>query len=124
MQVIEVTTSKTGKHGHAKCNFVAIDIFNGKKMEDMCPSSHNVDIPNIKRTEFLLLDVGEDGFVSLMNEETGDTREDLQLPSGNDDLDKLANDIKTGFNDGKDVRVVVVGAMDEEQIQSFKLQDA
>ena len=90
----------------------------------MCPSSHNVDIPNIKRTEFLLLDVGEDGFVSLMNEETGDTREDLQLPSGNDDLDKLANDIKTGFNDGKDVRVVVVGAMDEEQIQSFKLQDA
>ena len=30
-KVTSVSTSKTGKHGHAKCNFVATDIFNGKK---------------------------------------------------------------------------------------------
>jgi translation initiation factor 5A len=28
-KVIEMTTSKTGKHGHAKANITGIDIFNG-----------------------------------------------------------------------------------------------
>ena len=43
-QVIEVTTSKTGKHGHAKCHFTATDIFTGKKMEELVPSSHNLEV--------------------------------------------------------------------------------
>jgi hypothetical protein len=48
VQVVDVSTSKTGKHGHAKCNFTATDIFTGKKLEDMCPSTHNVDVRRYK----------------------------------------------------------------------------
>lgn len=59
-----MSTSKTGKHGHAKCAFVAVDIFTGKKMEDLSPSSHNVDVPHVSRTDYTLLDIGDDGFVS------------------------------------------------------------
>ena len=39
-----MSTSKTGKHGHAKCHFVALDIFTQKKMEELVPSSHNLEV--------------------------------------------------------------------------------
>ncbi|KAG6853857.1 translation initiation factor eIF5A [Blastosporella zonata] len=31
-KIIAMTTSKTGKHGHAKVNITATDIFTGKKL--------------------------------------------------------------------------------------------
>ncbi|KAM0038750.1 putative ribosomal protein L2, domain 2 [Helianthus debilis subsp. tardiflorus] len=68
--VVEVSTSMTGKHGHGKCHFVAIDILNGKKLEDI--------VPHVSRTDYQLIDISEDGFVSLLTE-NGNTKDDLKL---------------------------------------------
>jgi len=115
-KVVDVTTSKTGKHGHAKCHFVAIDIFTGKKMEELCSSSHNMDVPNVTRTEYTLIDVNDEGFVSLMSED-GDTREDLSLPKHDD---SLAKQIKDDFDAGKELLVTIMGAMNEEHVHAVK----
>ena len=79
-RVVEMSTSKTGKHGHAKVNLVGIDIFTGKKYEDMCPSTHNVEVPNISRNELPLIDINDDFMSFLLN--NGNTKDDVKLPEG------------------------------------------
>ncbi|KAF2137148.1 uncharacterized protein K452DRAFT_258078 [Aplosporella prunicola CBS 121167] len=108
-KIVEMSTSKTGKHGHAKVHLVAIDIFTGKKLEDLCPSTHNMDVPNVRRTEFQLLDVTDDGFLSLMSDD-GSLKDDVKLPDGEvgDKINKLFTE------DGKDTNVIVLASMGEE----------
>jgi len=114
-RIMEMTTSKTGKHGHAKVHLVGIDIFNSKKYEDLCPSTHNIDVPNVSRNDFQLIDISEDGFVSLMNEK-GDTRDDLRLPTD----EELAKKIKEEFTKDNSVIITVLSAIGEEQIIACK----
>jgi translation initiation factor 5A len=114
-KVIEMSTSKTGKHGHAKVHLVGMDIFTNKKYEDLCPSTHNIDVPNVTRSDFQLIDISDDGFATLMNDK-GDTRDDLQLPDS-----ELGQKIREEYpKEDNTVIVTVMAAVGEEQIIACK----
>lgn len=77
---------------------VGIDIFNGKKYEDICPSTHNMDVPHVKREDYQLTDIDEE-FLVLMSD-SGDLREDLKVPEG-----ELGVQLKQDYEAGKDLLV-------------------
>ncbi|KAG5294598.1 eukaryotic translation initiation factor 5A-2 [Histoplasma ohiense] len=114
-KIVEMSTSKTGKHGHAKVHLVAIDIFTSKKLEDLCPSTHNMEVPNVSRKEYQLLDITDDGFLSLMSDD-GSLKDDVKLPEG-DVGEKIVKLFRT---DEKETNVVVLTAMGEEVAMDAK----
>ncbi|PHT79029.1 Eukaryotic translation initiation factor 5A-1 [Capsicum annuum] len=88
LKVVELFTSKTGKHSHAKCHFVAIGIFTGKKLlEDIVPYSHNCDVSVLTKN--------------------GNTKDDLRLLTDN----TLLAQVKDGFTEWKDLVLSVMFAM-------------
>ena len=113
-KIVDMSTSKTGKHGHAKVHMIGIDIFTGKKYEDISPSTHNMDVPNISRIEYQLLDISADSYCSLMKED-GTTKDDLKVPE-----DEVGQALRAKFEEGAELAVTVVGALGIEQIISFK----
>merc|ERR1711907_563852 len=114
-KIVDMSTSKTGKHGHAKVNLVGIDIFDGKKYEDMSPSTHNMEVPNVKRIEYSCIDVTEEGYLSLMDE-NGEVRDDLHC-NGNPEL---LEEIQKKFDAGDEFNITVLSAMGKEVPMAVK----
>ena len=117
-RVVEISSSKTGKHGHAKASIVGIDIFTHKKHEDSAPSSHSIDAPFVLRKEYQLADISSDGFISALLE-NGETKNDLKLPSEEEDQ-KMVEKIKEAFENGKTLLVGVLCSMGQEKIVDYK----
>merc|ERR1739840_33028 len=116
-KIVEMSTSKTGKHGHAKVHMVGIGIFDSKKHEDICPSTHNMNVPNVQRKEYQLVDIEDEGYLSLMLE-TGEVRSDLKAEE--EDLAKKITEY-WGTGDGNiEVFVTVLSAMGREKIIAVK----
>ena len=115
-KVLNISVSKTGKHGHAKCNFTATDIFTGKKYEDMIPSTHGTTVPIVNKSEWEVIDI--DGDELTLMDEAGNQKTDLNLPSY---PEKLADEIREAWNGGESqISVTVQSAVGIEQVISYK----
>ncbi|KAL7627373.1 translation initiation factor eIF5A [Parahypoxylon ruwenzoriense] len=114
-RIVDMSTSKTGKHGHAKVHIVALDIFTNKKLEELCPSTHNMDVPNVIRTEYFFIDIDEDGFLILLDN-NNNQHTHIKKPEG-EMGDKLMEAAKSGIQ----YNVSVMKAMGEESV--FKINE-
>ena len=118
-KILTISVSKTGKHGHAKCNFLAVDIFTGKKLEDMIPSSHGTTVPIVNRNDWEIIDIEGDE-LTLMDE-GGVQKTDLNLPTYPDDM---ANAIREAWDGGENsVIVTVQAAVGIEQVVAWKKEN-
>lgn len=118
-KIVDMSTSKTGKHGHAKVNMTGIDIFDGRKYEDMSPSTHNMEVPNVKRIEYNLIDITDEGYLSLMNDQ-GDVRDDLHCEHD----PALFKEIKDKFDNGDEMMICILQALGREQPVAIKAMAA
>ena len=84
------------------------------------PSSHNVDVPYIKRTEYSIMSIDEQGYCSLMHTTTNELRSDIKLPDDTDEDLELAKQLKADLDSGKSMLVTVLSAMGIEKIVECK----
>jgi len=125
-KVIEISISKTGKHGHAKANIVGLDVFTNRKYNEISPTSHNMTAPAMYRSEWQLTDVSREGTMTLMDP-NGNTRSDLDLPKDtHNEFTPLSQQIFTRFAslpDDKALFCVVLKAMTTEQVIDMIVKD-
>mmetsp|Transcript_115967 Transcript_115967/g.249160 ORF Transcript_115967/g.249160 Transcript_115967/m.249160 type:complete len:163 (+) Transcript_115967:38-526(+) len=123
-KVIDMSTAKTGKHGSAKANIRAQDIFTQKMKEFIGPTSHNVDTPFVVNTEFLVIDIDQENDLISCTDLEGTLREEgLPLPSKNEDLLKKLvkrwEEIQEKEEE-KEIIVMATSAMGETHVTAFK----
>lgn len=113
-RIVDMSVAKVGKHGSAKAKITGIDVFTNNKYEEIHPTSHNVDVPVIRREDWTLTDISRDGFSSLMND-AGDLKEDIKVGD-----DEEGVKLKEAFETGATLSVTVLKAMGMEKIVGFK----
>ena len=80
-KVTAFSTAKPGKHGSAKAMITAKDIFTDKQYDETFGTGDMIPRPIVVKQEWMCIDVDNDGVVTLMHLESGDIKEDLNLPT-------------------------------------------
>ncbi|MBT6690116.1 translation initiation factor IF-5A [archaeon] len=83
-QVRKADTSKTGKHGHAKVRYEAMNAFTGKKKVGVIPGHDKVEVPMIDKRNGQVLSVAGN-MASVMDSESFENM-DLEIMEGVDGI--------------------------------------
>merc|ERR1712022_79668 len=115
-----IRAGEVRKGGHAKADIVGLDVFTGKKYQDLSPTSHNMIAPVMFRSEWQLTDIEMPAGTMTLMDANGKQRQDLDLPKTTQgEWSALSNTIMTRFNGlpgDKAAFCVVLKAMDTEQV--------
>jgi len=120
-KIMDVKTSKTGKHGHMKVNITGLDVLTGKKYNDVQPGHANFTEFKIDKGEYQLLDIAE----TLHCLDSAGNEQQFSFDPEAEVIKKL----KVDFEAGKTLMVSIVKApvevakdkfKDEEMVESYK----
>lgn len=89
-KVTDTTTSRPGKHGHAKVNMMAVGLLDGKKRNLVMPGHDKVEAPIIEKKTAQVLGVSGNT-ANVMDSESFETF-DLEIP------EELQADVAEGKN--------------------------
>merc|ERR1711971_844180 len=92
-KIVEVKTSKTGKHGHAKCNITGMDVLTNKKYNEVHPGHIILRAFDLKKTEYDVSDI-EDGELHVLTEDG----EQLTFRCDFSDLKSVAGKLKVEWD--------------------------
>ena len=70
--VVDIATSRPGKHGHAKVNLMAVGLLDGKKRNAVMPGHDKIEVPVIDKRNAQVLSVEGDS-ANVMDMETFET---------------------------------------------------
>jgi len=110
-KVVEVARSKQGKHGSAKVSITALDIFTGRKYEDLYPSSKNVEVPEVTKVELEVLGVDERGHLQVKQLKDGKAHQPIPVPD-----DEMGERIRSLMGGRANVVVQLQCAMGKQKI--------
>ncbi len=104
--VTDLSVSRPGKHGHAKVNFMAVGMIDGRKRNVVMPGHDMIDTPVIGKKNAQVLSVNGD-LANLMDEETFETF-DLKIP------DEIKDEVVAG------VTIVYWTILDDKVMKSIR----
>lgn len=104
--VKSIQTSKTGKHGHAKCRIEAIGMVDQRKIIKVMPGHEKVDVPIIEKRSAQVLSVSGDK-ANVMDSESYETF-DIDIPE----------ELKGQVTEGSNVMYWII--MDKRVIKQVK----
>ena len=92
--VLDLSHSKTGKHGHAKIRMEVIGLFDRKKRSPVMPSANKIQVPIIDKRNAQVIAM-EGAEMSVMDKESFETLS-IPLPTEEEHLNKLNEIIGAG----------------------------
>ncbi len=99
---------------------VGIDIFTGRRYEDIRPTGHMIQVPNVRKKDYIIVNIDDENYITLLDENTCNVRNDIKLKEDSD----ITRQLLDKFNEGNgQIKVTVLTALGEEQIMAFKVID-
>lgn len=105
-RIVEIETSKSGKHGGAKMRVTAMGVFDGQKKTLLTPGDQDVEVPIIERRNIIIMNI------------SGKTADVMDLESNEQFSIEIPDELMANAETGKEAEVLQ--AMGRRKIERIK----